>query len=156
MGNLYKGQHWIGAGLQVQRSSSLLPPWRKTSWRADRHGAGEGAESSTSGSKAAGREVDSGPSLSTLNLKAYSQWQIFSKATIPTPTGPHLLIVPVPTSLCGHFHQTTRVHNLEPEFTPLQGIFWDAHTQNYQLHLRVKMPCSPAPLYPCQPKSHSY
>jgi hypothetical protein len=41
----YKGQHLIGAGLQVQRLSPLLPWWE--AWQLPgRHGAAEGAESS--------------------------------------------------------------------------------------------------------------
>jgi hypothetical protein len=45
-GNSYKGQHLIGAGLLVLRSSPL--PSGQEAWRhAGRHGAG-GAESSTS------------------------------------------------------------------------------------------------------------
>jgi len=53
--NFYKGKHLIGAGLQVQRFS----PW--SSWqnmeRAGRHGAGEGAQSSTPDPQAAGRDL---------------------------------------------------------------------------------------------------
>ena len=46
-GNSYKGKHFIGAGLQFQRSRSLLSWWE--AWlHAGRHGAGEVAESSTS------------------------------------------------------------------------------------------------------------
>jgi hypothetical protein len=46
--NSYKGKHLIGTGLQVQRFSSLSS-WREAWWHAGRHGAGEVAESSTSG-----------------------------------------------------------------------------------------------------------
>ena len=42
----YKRKHFIGAGLQIQRLSPLSSWWQV--WqRLDRHGAGEGAESST-------------------------------------------------------------------------------------------------------------
>ena len=43
----YKEQHLIGAGLQFQRLGPLLSWWQ--AWECPgRHGAGEGAESSTS------------------------------------------------------------------------------------------------------------
>jgi hypothetical protein len=45
--NSYKGQHLIGAGLQVQRFSPLSS-WQEAWQHPGRHGAGEGAESSTS------------------------------------------------------------------------------------------------------------
>ena len=47
--NSYKGKHLIGAGLQLQRFSPLSS-WQEAWQRAGRHGAGEGAQSSTSGS----------------------------------------------------------------------------------------------------------
>ena len=45
--NSYKGQHLIGAGLQVQKFSPLSS-WQEAWQCADRHGAGKGSESSTS------------------------------------------------------------------------------------------------------------
>jgi hypothetical protein len=46
-GKSYKEKYLIGTGLQVQRFSPLLSWW--VAWQhAGRHGAGEGAESSTS------------------------------------------------------------------------------------------------------------
>jgi len=47
MTNSYKGQYLIGAGLQVQRFSPLSS-WQEAWQHPGRHGAGEGAESSTS------------------------------------------------------------------------------------------------------------
>jgi hypothetical protein len=45
-GNSYKGQHLIGAGLQVQRFSPLSSRWE--AWQhPGRHDAGEGAESTS-------------------------------------------------------------------------------------------------------------
>ena len=53
-GNAYKEQHLIGADLQFQRFSLLSSRWE--AWQdAGRHGAREGAESSTS--ETAGRET---------------------------------------------------------------------------------------------------
>ena len=49
-GNSYKGQHLIGAGLQVQGFSPLSSRWEHGSIQVGRHGAG-GAESSTSSSE---------------------------------------------------------------------------------------------------------
>ena len=44
-GNYCKGQHLIGAGLQIQRFNPLSS-WQETWQGQGRHGAGEGAESS--------------------------------------------------------------------------------------------------------------
>jgi len=44
MGNLYKGKHLLGAGLQVQRLSALMLSWWEACWHAGRRGAGDGGE----------------------------------------------------------------------------------------------------------------
>ena len=86
-GNVPKEQHLIGAGLQLQRFSPLSSWWE--AWQhPGRHGAGEGAESSTSWSE--GRQEDTlfytVWNLSTGgNLKAH-----LYIGTLP-PTRPHLL-----------------------------------------------------------------
>ena len=46
-GNFYKGQHLTGAGLHFQ-SLSPLSSWQNAWQHPGRHGAGEGAEGSTS------------------------------------------------------------------------------------------------------------
>ena len=48
-GYSYKRKHLLRAGLQVQRFSQLSSLWEAW-WHAGKHGAGEGAKSSTSGS----------------------------------------------------------------------------------------------------------
>jgi hypothetical protein len=63
LSNAYNRKHSIGAALQYERFSLLS--WRETGWHAGRHGAGEVAESSKSGSvssmerKGRGREQGS-------------------------------------------------------------------------------------------------
>jgi hypothetical protein len=43
------------------------------------------------------KENDTGPSSSIWNLKAYPRWHMFSNKAMPTPTRPHLSIMPLPT-----------------------------------------------------------
>jgi len=62
-GNSYEGKHLLRTGLQFQRFSPLSL-WQGTWWLVGRHGAREGAKSSTSGLQAAGRECHTGRDLS--------------------------------------------------------------------------------------------
>jgi len=81
-GNSYKGKHWVGAGLQFQRFSPLLP-WQGAWRHAGSCGAGEGAESSTSQS-AIIRQRLRHRALNIWDLKAPPQWHTASnKATPP-------------------------------------------------------------------------
>ena len=95
--NSYKGQHFTGAGLQFRGSVPIVMVGSTAQWHAERHGAGEGAESSTSGS--AGRRKWTG--MSFWDFEAYplvthifQQSYPYSKAILPnsaTPCGGHLL-----------------------------------------------------------------
>jgi hypothetical protein len=81
-GNSYKGQYLIGAGLQVQRFSSLSSRWEHSSIQADM--------------------VQKELRVLHLHLKAASrilasrQLPALTHSGTPTPTGTHLLIVPFP------------------------------------------------------------
>jgi hypothetical protein len=80
------GKHLAGAGLQLQRFCPLSS-WQEA-WRLmGRHAAGEGAESSTSGS-AGSRKKET---LVLLNCQSPSQCCTSSNKATPTPR-PHLLI----------------------------------------------------------------
>lgn len=75
----YKGNHLTGAGLQFQRFSPLSS-WSETCWHGVRQGAGEVAESSTSGSTGSrgGAQADRHWSgLSFWNPKAHPKWHTF-------------------------------------------------------------------------------
>jgi hypothetical protein len=55
--NFYKRKHVIGAGLWMQRFNPLSSWWE--AWQhPDKHGTGERAESSTSGSEGSRRRLD--------------------------------------------------------------------------------------------------
>jgi hypothetical protein len=89
-GNSYKGQYLIGAGLQFQRFRPLSS-WQKAWPHLGKHGAGEGAESSTSCSEGEDCLLHTGWSLSIvgdLQSPPYSD-------TFP-PTKPHILTVSLP------------------------------------------------------------
>ena len=75
--NSYKGQHWIGAGLQVLRFSPLSS-W----WKAWQH---PGKPEKLTSRQLVGR-----------SLKAHSQNDTF------LPTRPHLLILPLPGPYSNH------------------------------------------------------
>jgi hypothetical protein len=82
---LYKGQHLVGAGLQVQ-SLSPLSSWQEAQQCPGRCGTG-GAESSTSSSKGSQEQTvlrQLGVGSQSLHLQG------------PPPTRPHLLIVSLP------------------------------------------------------------
>jgi hypothetical protein len=88
--------------LTVHRFS--LWTWQEAWWPTGRHGAGEEAESSASGPTGSRKRewatgLDWAPQTSKPTLLRHTS---FSKAT-PTPTRPHLLIVPLPMSLWGPF-----------------------------------------------------
>ena len=88
--------------LQFQRFSPLSP-WWETWWRAGRHGAGEGAEISTSwlaGNKKWSVLLGMTWSYRRSQSFASTVTHFFNKTT-PTPTRPHLLIVQLP--LGAHF-----------------------------------------------------
>jgi hypothetical protein len=78
-----KREHLIGSGLQFQRFS-LLSSWWEAWEHPGRHGAGEGAENSTSLSSDSKEEIISVCRLSTGDLKALPHNDTFS------PTRLHL------------------------------------------------------------------
>jgi hypothetical protein len=82
----YKGKHLIGAGLQFQRFSPLLIVIEEVWWCIGRHGAEEGAESSTSGSAGSRKRMPYWAWLEYLS----PQYHPTPCDTLP-PTRPHLL-----------------------------------------------------------------
>jgi hypothetical protein len=91
-----KGIHW--GWLTVQRFSPLSSWWR--AWQhAGRHGAGEGAESSTLDQLTVGREWDSGPDLSIWDFNAHPHLLQQSHSYSHQAT-PYNITVPLPMGLC--------------------------------------------------------
>lgn len=86
----YKRQHCIGAGLHFERLSPLSLSWQETSQHAGRHGAGEGAESSSLHleSQAEGNYIPH-----------WEELEHISELSKPTSRMTQLLTVPLPMAI---------------------------------------------------------
>ena len=90
-------------------------PWQEARWCADRHGVGEGAESSTSWSRSSRKILCvSRPGLNFWDFKTLPppapQGCTSSNQVTPTLTKPHLPIVPLYMSLWGPFSFKWSLH----------------------------------------------
>jgi hypothetical protein len=90
----HKGQHFIGAGLQSQRFSPLSS-WQEAWQQTGSHGSG-GADSSISCSRVKQEKPGSYMARKRVSESTLTVTVTSSNKSIPIPTRPHLLKVPLP------------------------------------------------------------
>lgn len=98
--------YWSGTAWEFRGLVRYISQWG-TWWPAGRQGVGEEAETSTFRS-AGGRKRTEPLGLAAV-LRPQSplpHWQTLSNRAASTPTGPHLLTVPSPVGLRGHFNSS--------------------------------------------------
>ena len=119
---LYKGKHWIGAGLQDQKFNLLLSSWPEVGQYAGRHDA-EGAENCTSWFTGCWRNVFSILSRASAYVIAQSlpsQWYTSSSTATPpnsaTPYKPWI-----------HTHEATRAIPIQTTKITNTKDLWKYH-----------------------------